>query len=172
MSLENIGIKIGKLAIDKKYIMDKNTMESLGSAENMPELFPIYCKDDGNIYIYYRAEDGSHVVNFNDLIGNIGTHTILYPIVNEETNQISWELRENVGEVPEPVTLKGEKGDSAYKIWLDQGNIGTESDFLSSIVDPTRMNSDTIESFKNVLGINEMKEKLDYVAEALNSILG
>lgn len=29
--------------------------------------------------------------------------------------------------------LKGEKGDSAYQIWLDAGNIGTEEDFLSSL---------------------------------------
>ena len=27
----------------------------------------------------------------------------------------------------------GEKGDSAYQIWLDAGNMGTEEEFLASL---------------------------------------
>lgn len=28
---------------------------------------------------------------------------------------------------------KGDDGDSAYQVWLDEGNIGTEQDFLDSL---------------------------------------
>lgn len=31
------------------------------------------------------------------------------------------------------IDVKGEKGDSAYTIWLDEGNVGTEQDFLDSL---------------------------------------
>lgn len=35
------------------------------------------------------------------------------------------------------VGVAGEAGDSAYQVWLDAGNTGTEQDFLNSLVGPT-----------------------------------
>ena len=35
--------------------------------------------------------------------------------------------------VPSPKGEKGDDGESAYQIWLDEGNVGTEQDFLDSL---------------------------------------
>lgn len=42
-----------------------------------------------------------------------------------------------VVEVPAEPAKDGVKGDSAYDIWLDQGNTGTKQDFLDSLVPQT-----------------------------------
>ena len=47
-------------------------------------------------------------------------------VYNEQ--EVSVEVESNVLKGP-----KGENGKSAYEIWLEQGNAGTEKDFLNSI---------------------------------------
>jgi len=33
--------------------------------------------------------------------------------------------------------VKGDQGDSTYQVWIDEGNVGTEQDFLDTLVGPT-----------------------------------
>lgn len=41
------------------------------------------------------------------------------------------------GTWPAGVSLIGPQGDSAYQVWLDEGNVGTQADFLASLVGAT-----------------------------------
>lgn len=62
--------------------------------------------------------------------------TTFVPNVDDNGN-LSWNIYTG-SEVPETVNIKGEPGDrgiegkSAYEIWLDKGNIGSENDFFES----------------------------------------
>lgn len=172
MAIITNGIKFGNLSIDNKYCMTKSEMLSLGSADDFPAVFPIWCTDEESLYILYKTEEGNtNIVDFEN-ITNTTEKVILYPIIDKDTSEISWEIRNLTDDVPEPVILKGIAGDSAYQVWLNQGNTGTIDDFLKSFIpDLSNLNSNQIYNLKEQLGINELHEKIDILNAKLDVIL-
>lgn len=173
MSVLSEGFKFGNITINKKYILSKSEIETLGDAAGYPDVFPIWCKEDGNLYIFYRSTDGKpNVANYKD-INYSYIEKIMYPIVNPDTNSISWEIRELTSEVPDPVTLTGNPGKSAYEVWLELGNTGTEEDFFNSLApDFNTINTDQIEALKNRLGLTNLENAVASINESLDDIIG
>lgn len=173
MSLIAEGFQFGNIIINKDFIKTKSEIETLGDAEGYPDVFPIWCKDDNNIYIYYKlAEDGSpKVVNLTDLLKS-SNKAVFYPIIDSKTNELSWEIRELTSEVPEPVILTGKAGKSAYEVWKDLGNDGTEQDFLNSLVpDLTNLNQMQITVLKTQLGIDQLEHSIQVLNDSLDNVV-
>lgn len=172
MSVISNAFKIGNLSIDKRYTLSKAEIESLGDAAGYPDVFPIWCKDTNELYVFYRTTDGvPNVANFNKLV-NTGVQLIVYPNINKDTSEISWEIKEIDGTVPEPVTLVGKQGKSAYETWKELGNTGTKQDFINNLIDLTNLTNEQVDSLKTVLGINDINTKLDEINNKLNTLLG
>lgn len=173
MSVISNGFKFGNITIDKNYTMTRAEMETLGDAEGYPDVFPIWCTDDNSLYIFYKDTNGvANIANSNKII-NSGIQMLLYPIIDSETNELSWELREVNGDIPESVILEGNRGKSTYEIWLEQGNDGTEQDFLNSqIPDMNNLSETQISNLKTALGINEIEDMITSLNDQLNQILG
>lgn len=173
MSVIANGLKFGNISIDKKYVMTRSEMETLGDATEYPDIFPIWCTDDNSLYIFYKTTDGTpNIKNFNQLT-NTGVQMVVYPTIDEATNELSWSLKEVNGEVPDPVILKGNDGDSAYDVWLSLGNTGTKEDFLQSLVpDLNNLTEAQITNLKNVLGITQIENTISDMNDSLNTLLG
>ena len=178
MSVIANGIKFGNISIDQNYTMTKLEMQNLGDAEGYPDIFPIWCSDEKQLYIYYKTTDGvPNIANYTDITAT-GEHTILFPTINQATNEISWEIKELTDEVPDPVTLVGLNGEdgadgkSAYDIWLENGNVGTEQDFLNSLKpDLTNLSDAQISAFKSALGIDTIESTLSNISDILDELL-
>ena len=172
MSILSEGFKFGNININKEFIMTKTEMETLGNADGYPDVFPIWCKDDRCLYIFYRSTDGiPNIVNYSNLITSHQT-AVMYPMLNPDTNEISWEIRELTDEVPDPVVLNGAPGKSAYEVWLEIGNEGSEQDFLNSLKpDLSTLNNEQINSLKTQLGLDTLEESINALNKSLNNII-
>ena len=125
-------ITFGTMVVDTKYVMTMDEIEHIGEATGYPDIFPIWCTDNNTIYIFFKTTDGNRIATLDSLVAT-SDKAVWYPLVNGQTNVISWEPRILSNVAPEPVTLTGFNGKSAYQIWLDQGNVGSEQDFLDSL---------------------------------------
>lgn len=133
MSVISDGFKLGNIVLAKKYTMTRTEMETIGEGTGFPDVFPIWCTDDNCLYIFYKTIDGTaNIANYNDLIPSESA-VCLYPTINPETSEISWEFKTLTDQVPDPVTLQGAPGKSSYQTWLDLGNTGTEQEFIDSL---------------------------------------
>ena len=176
MSVITTGIRIGTFTLEKEYIKTTAEIQNLGAAEGYPDVFPIWNTDDGRIYIFYKTEDGKANITDLENITKSNETAVLYPVIDQETNQIRWEIRTLTDEVPEPVILKAEKGDqgkSAYQTWLDLGNAGTEQDFIDSCMpDFNNLSAAQIDNLKGVLGLKDLEESIASINESLDNIIG
>lgn len=173
MSVLSEGFKFGNITINKKYILSKSEIETLGDAAGYPDVFPIWCKDDENLYIFYRSTDGKpNVANYSDIKYSF-SEKVMYPKIDPNTNQISWEIRELTSEVPDPVTITGLPGKSAYEVWKELGNTGSEEDFFNSLApDFNTISADQIEALKNRLGLTNLESAIASINESLDDIIG
>lgn len=172
MSVLSEGFKFGNITISKKYIMSKSEIETLGDAAGFPDVFPIWCKDDGNLYIFYRSTNGKPNVADYGSINYSFTEKIMFPKINPDTNQISWEIRELTSEVPDPVILTGVPGKSAYEVWKDLGNTGTERDFFNSLApDFNTISASQVEALKNRLGLTNLESAVAAINSSLDDII-
>ena len=176
MSVIANGIRIGTFTLKKEYIKTTAEIQNIGAAEGYPDVFPILNSDDGKFYLFYKTEDGKvNNTDFEKVTESIEA-PVMYPIVDSETNQIRWEVRELTGEVPEPVILKAEKGDpgkSAYQTWLDLGNAGSEADFINSYTpDMSNLSEAQIDNLKTVLGLKDLEQSITAINESLDTIIG
>ena len=176
MSVITNGIRIGTFTLKKEYIKTTAEIQNLGEAEGYPDVFPILNSDDGKFYLFYKTEDGKvNITDFEKVTESTET-PVMYPVVDSETNQIRWEVRELTGEVPEPVILKAEKGDpgkSAYQTWLDLGNAGSEADFINSYTpDMSNLSEAQIDNLKTVLGLKDLEQSITAINESLDNIIG
>jgi len=172
MSVLSEGFKFGNITISKKYILSKSEIETLGDAAGYPDVFPIWCKDDGNLYIFYRSTDGVPNVADYTQINYSGSKPVLFPVIDPNTNEISWEIRELTSEVPDPVVLTGNPGKSAYEVWKELGNTGTEQDFFNSLApDFNTINADQIEALKSRLGLDTLEASIASINESLDDII-
>lgn len=75
--------------------------------------------------------------NAIDITVNSVTHQVdvVYPDGTTSTTPIVNFLRKQTisGWQTGPKGDKGDPGDSAYQVWLDEGNTGTEADFIAAI---------------------------------------
>ena len=157
-------ITFGTMVVDTKYVMTMDEIEHIGEATGYPDIFPIWCTDNNTIYIFFKTTDGNRIATLDSLVAT-SDKAVWYPLVNGQTNVISWEPRILSNVAPEPVTLTGFNGKSAYQIWLDQGNVGSEQDFLD-------MSDEQIEELKQRLGLVEMEQALENLNAALYEIIG
>lgn len=165
-------ITFGTMVVDTKYVMTMNEIEHIGDATGYPDIFPIWCTDNNTIYIFFKTDDGNRIATLESLVAT-SDKAVWYPIVNGQTNVISWEPRILSDVAPDPVTLTGFNGKSAYQIWLDQGNTGSEQDFLDSLQPSiSDMTDEQVEELKERLGLNEMEETLNQMNEMLNNLIG
>ena len=171
MSIIAEGFKIGNLTLSKKHTMTRLEMESIGAGDDYPDVFPIWCTDDNCLYIFYKTTNGTaNIANINSLVES-DTTVVLYPTVNEETSELSWEFKTIDSQVPDPVVLKGQAGKSAYQIWLELGNIGTEQDFINSLKgDFSTMTESDIESLKVALGFDKLEQTITDINTLLDEI--
>ena len=176
MSVITNGIRIGTFTLKKEYIKTTAEIQNLGAAEGYPDVFPILNPDDGKFYLFYKTEDGKvNITDFEKVTQSIET-PVMYPVVDSETNLISWEVKTLTDEVPEPVILKAEKGEvgkSAYQSWLDLGNVGTEQDFINSCTpDMSNLSEAQIDNLKAVLGLKDLEDSITSLNESLDNIIG
>lgn len=171
MSVIAEGFKIGNLTLSKKYTMTKTEMESIGAGEEYPDIFPIWCTDDNCLYIFYKTTDGTaNIADINSLVKS-DTAVVLYPTVNEETSELSWEFKTIDSEVPNPVVLKGTAGKSAYETWLELGNTGTEQEFINSLKgDFSTMTDSDIEKLKVALGFDKLEQTITDINNLIDEI--
>ena len=171
MSVIAEGFKIGNLTLSKKYTMTKLEMESIGAGEDYPDVFPIWCTDDNCLYIFYKTtDDKANIANINSLVPS-DTAVVLYPTVNEETSELSWEFKTIDSTVPDPVVLKGKAGDSSYQTWLNLGNVGTEQDFINSLKgDFSTMTDSDIDKLKVALGFDKLEQTIVDINTLLDEI--
>ena len=95
-----------------------------------------------NIALALKGSDGTSVNilgSYNSLeelktahpIGNVGDAYIV------QGNMYVWCIDDNdwqdVGNIQGPAGLDGQEGKSAYQVWLDAGNTGTEEEYLASL---------------------------------------
>jgi len=95
-----------------------------------------------NVVLALKGSDGNSVNilgSFNSLdelkaahpTGNIGDAYII------QGNMYVWSVENNtwtdVGNIQGPAGADGQEGKSAYQVWLDAGNTGTEEDYLASL---------------------------------------
>lgn len=176
MSVITNGIRIGTFTLKKEYIKTTAEIQNLGEAVGYPDVFPILNSDDGKFYLFYKTEDGKvNVTDFEKVTQSMEA-PVMYPVVDGDTNEIKWEIRTLTNEVPEPVILKAEKGDtgkSAYQTWLDLGNAGSEQDFINSCMpDMSNLSETQIESLKTVLGLKDLEDSIATINESLDNIIG
>lgn len=165
-------ITFGTMVVDTKYVMTMDEIEHIGEATGYPDIFPIWCTDNNTIYIFFKTTDGNRIATLDSLVAT-SDKAVWYPLVNGQTNVISWEPRILSNVAPEPVTLTGFNGKSAYQIWLDQGNVGSEQDFLDSLQpEISDMSDEQIEELKQRLGLVEMEQALENLNAALYEIIG
>lgn len=165
-------ITFGTMVVDTKYVMTMDEIEHIGEATGYPDIFPIWCTDNNTIYIFFKTTDGNRIATLDSLVAT-SDKAVWYPLVNGQTNVISWEPRILSNVAPEPVTLTGFNGKSAYQIWLDQGNVGSEQDFLDSLQpEISDMSEEQIEELKQRLGLVEMEQALENLNAALYEIIG
>ncbi len=95
-----------------------------------------------NVVLALKGSDGTSVNilgSYNSLdelktahpTGNVGDAYIVQGsmyVWSIETN--TWE---NVGNIQGPAGVDGQEGKSAYQVWLDAGNTGTEEEYLASL---------------------------------------
>lgn len=172
MSVLSEGFKFGNITINKDYIKTKSEIETLGDAEGYPDVFPIWCIDEETLYIFYRSTNGTaNVVNYNNII-NSSIKAVMYPIINPDTNEISWEIRELTSDVPDPVILTGNPGKSAYEVWLELGNTGTETDFFNSLCpDFSTISTDQVNVLKERLGLTDLEAAITSMNDSLDAII-
>lgn len=174
MGILNNGFKFGSIKIDPRFAMSRNDMQQLNeNAEEYPDLFPIWCTDDNALYIFYKDDNGvPRISNFNNLVTTT-EKVVFYPIIDVETNEISWEPRTLTDEIPQPVVLSGRPGPSAYEVWLEEGHEGSKQDFFNSFIpDLNALSPEQITRFKEQLGIDTIMNTLDAVGAALSEIVG
>ena len=90
-------------------------------------------------YVYWKLEKGTtptiYTPSPSEDYANAypkyrGEYTDTIEADSTDPNRYTWTAY--LGE-PGPIGKQGNQGDSAYQVWLDQGNTGTESDYLNSL---------------------------------------
>ena len=56
--------------------------------------------------------------------------------ITENIEEVTLNVQQNVEQVTVEVSASGQPGLSAYQIWLTEGNLGTEQDYLDSLIGP------------------------------------
>lgn len=171
MSIISEGFKFGNIVISKKYTMTRTEMETIGEGTDYPDIFPIWCTDDNCLYIFYKTTNGqANIANIDSLVKSDNA-VCLFPTINPDTSEISWEFKTLTNEVPEPVKLQGVPGDSAYDIWLKVGNTGTEEDFLRSLRGNfLEITPEEIDNLKTVLGLDIIESTIVEINTLLDDI--
>lgn len=165
-------ITFGTMVVDTKYVMTMEEIEHLGDATGFPDIFPIWCTTNNTIYIFFKTTDGNRIATLNSLVAT-SDKAVWYPLVDGETNIISWEPRILSDVAPDPVTLTGFNGKSAYQIWLDLGNTGSEQDFIDSLQPSiTDMTDEQIAELKVKLGLDDIESTLASLNTMLNNLIG
>ncbi len=165
-------ITFGTMVVDNKYVMTMSEIENLGDATGFPDIFPIWCTDNNTIYIFFKTTDGNRIATLESLVAT-SDKAVWYPLVDGATNVISWEPRVLSNVAPDPVTLTGFNGKSAYQIWLDLGNDGSEQDFIDSLKpDISSLSDEQIEVLKQKLGLEEIEDAIININAALNELIG
>lgn len=165
-------IKFGTIVMDPKYVKTLEEIEHMGEATGYPDIFPMWCTTNNTIYIMCKTDDGNYIATLESMVATTDK-AVWYPIVNPATNLISWEARILSTDAPPAVTLSGFNGKSAYQIWLDQGNTGTEQDFLNSLVpDLNYLTPTQISNLKYQLGINDIEAALDSINNNFRDLIG
>ena len=129
MSLLSNTFKLGTITLDKNYCMTAEEMKNM-DASLYPKVFPIWCTTDNCLYIMYKQNDGSvRTENLKEMDWT-DNPAVLYPVI-DVTGKLTWQLKylSSEEEIPE-VNIFGK---SAYEIWKDLGNEGTEEDFIEAI---------------------------------------
>ena len=126
------GFKIGGFTIDKAYC---KTMAEITTMDEtvLPNVYPIWCTDDSQLYIFYRDIDNiTSVQTLNQIL--LSDNKIAYlPTVGAD-GSLTWELKIITTEVPAATNIKGAEGKSAFQTWKDNGHTeGTEAEFLAFI---------------------------------------
>lgn len=165
-------ITFGTMVVDTKYVMSMNEIEHIGEATGYPDIFPIWCTDNNTIYIFFKTTDGNRIATLESLVAT-SDKAVWYPLVNGQTNVISWEPRILSSDAPDPVTLTGFDGKSAYQIWLDLGNDGSEQDFIDSLQpDMEDLSDDQIAVLKQKLGLDDIEASIANINAAMNALVG
>ena len=131
MSLLSNSFKLGSISVDKNYCMTADEMKNI-DASLYPAVFPIWCTTDNSLYLMYKDDNGK--INIQDLGEMEWTNNpvVLYPTITAE-GKLTWSLNylsdEELKDLPETDI----KGKSAYEIWKDLGNEGTEADFIAAL---------------------------------------
>lgn len=92
-------------------------------------------------------------------ITNLGVD--VYP--NKSTESLFYELI--IGNV-----VKGDKGDSAYQVWLDNGHTGTEQDFFDWIQQPATDAADELNNKINKDGSNSLIDVLRFKSDTIKEL--
>ena len=164
-------VKFGSIVMDPKYVKTWDQIQHMGDATEYPTIFPMWCTTDDTLYIFCKTDDGNVVASLQSLVATTDK-AVWYPII-DSSNKITWEARVLSTDAPQPVTLTGLDGKSAYQIWLEQGHSGTEQDFLNSLVpDLTHLNNIQIAALREQLGINDLENALVNINQALADIIG
>lgn len=86
-------------------------------------------------------------LNINVEENNIAISEEVNEITIEETNT-TINLNEETPEISLVFNERGATGNSAYKTWLEQGNIGTEEEFIASLKGEKGDKGDTADFYK------------------------
>ena len=129
MSLLSNAFKLGTITIDKDYCMTADEMKNIDTSL-YPKIFPIWCTTDSCLYMMYKQDDGTAKLESLADMQWTDNPAILYPTIKANGN-LTWELKYLSAneEIPEVNVV----GKSAYEIWKDLGNEGTEADFIASL---------------------------------------
>lgn len=174
MSVITDGFKIGSITLSSKYCKTKAEITALASATDLssyPDVFPIWCTDDDSLYIMYKSTNGTATITNIDDVAASTSVMIYYPTLNTTTNVLSWALKELQGTTtPDPVTLVGKQGASAYDVWVARGNTGTEDDFLASLRWKFDELTDTeLTTLKTSLGLDTALTTMNTLIDKINN---
>ena len=128
MSLLSNSFKFGKITIDKNYCMTNDEIKNIDPSL-YPNVFPIWNTDDNCLYMMYKQDNGEIRLSSLKNMEWTDNPAILYPTISNGI--LTWELRylSASEEIPE-VNITGK---SAYEVWKDLGNEGSEEDFINSL---------------------------------------
>ena len=128
--LSNI-FKLGEIKLDKNYCMTTKEMKNIDPSL-FPNVFPIWNTDENCLYMLYRQDNGKTKLECFKEMEWLDDPVVLYPII-DENGKLTWELnylsKEEIDKIPEINII----GKSAYEIWKDLGNEGTEEEFINSL---------------------------------------
>lgn len=103
-----------------------------------------------NVYITYRRPDDT----FSDFFQDIKVGPPVFEIVPVE-RAIGKEDAAIIEISPIFKGDKGDKGDNAYKVWLEEGNIGTEEDYFAFLQKPATDAIASIQAVEQTISENE-----------------